>query len=77
MNMKQPMLAPTETKNRPEEDLDKFRDHLGVKATGFDGGPLMSGFVGAGAPQGSGLLVEEKDAHMLPPNMPNFDPTLE
>ena len=23
------------------------------------------------------LLVEEKDAHKLPPNMPNFDPTLD
>ena len=29
------------------------------------------------APTGTGLLVEESDAHMLPPNMPNFDPTTE
>lgn len=26
---------------------------------------------------GGGLLVEEKDAHVLPPNMPNFDPTVD
>lgn len=64
-------------KDKANDEFDKFKESLGVLGNGYSETHNASQFSQKyGTPGvGNGLLVEEKDAHMLPPNMPNFDPT--
>lgn len=57
-----------------DEQLRQFRETLGVGAGNY----MRPGEKQDNEESNIGsLLVEEKDAHKLPPNMPNFDPTLD
>ena len=66
MNQKNATLN---TGDRMEEEMKQFRKCLGVGANNLRGDDEQSAL--------GSLLVDEKEAHKLPPNMPNFDPTLD
>lgn len=52
-----------------DEELKMFRQHIGVGANTMRDEDEQSAL--------GSLLVDEKEAHKLPPNMPNYDPTLD
>ena len=78
MNLKQSTLANENyaKKDRNEEEMDKFKKHIGLGASA-EAQHIQGSYGARPPPSGSGLLVDESDAHLLPPNMPNFDPTAE
>eukprot|EP00347_Sterkiella_histriomuscorum_P019960 403339632 len=55
--------------DRMDEELKLFRQHIGVGANTMRDEEQNSAL--------GSLLLDEKEAHKLPPNMPNFDPTLD
>lgn len=54
--------------------MDKFKAHIGLGPS-VEAQHIQGSYGAKPPPDGSGLLVDEGDAHLLPPNMPNFDPT--